>query len=117
MIQLGSTCASALASLGVNPPLARPSQSESWPLSERHNMSSRSSPLKSPVPTTIQLAATLVKALASLGVNPPPVLPSQSDSWPLAERHSRSSLPSPLKSPAPTTFQLGSTVVKALASL
>src|SRR6185369_16235954 len=119
MCQLVGTTSQALGSLLANPPFAWPSHSVNDPLSLRQSTSFLPSPLKSPVPATCQLVGTTFQALASLLVKPP--LPSRFASHsvkePLSLRQRISSLPSPSKSPVPTTCQSVGTLVKALASL
>src|SRR6185369_3760759 len=118
MCQLVGTTSQALGSLLANPPFAWPSHSVNDPLSLRQSTSFLPSPLKSPVPATCQLVGTTFQALASLLVKPP--LPSRFASHsvkePLSLRQRISSLPSPSKSPVPTTCQSVGTLVKAMAS-
>src|SRR5207249_5557385 len=67
------------------------------PVSFRHRMSLRPSPLKSPVAATCQSVGTLTAELAQLEPKPPLALPSQSVSVPPSSRHKMSLRPSPLK--------------------
>src|SRR5215218_1145521 len=80
-------------------------------------MSSRPSPLKSPVSQTDQVTGTPIIAFASFGVNPPLELANQLLIVPLEFRHRMSSRPSPLKSPVPLMNQSLGAVVQAFASL
>src|SRR5207248_4333566 len=61
--QLLSTLTHELPPLLAKPPLAVPRKSKIAPLSFRHRMSSRPSPLKSPTAATCQLIATLTDEL------------------------------------------------------
>ena len=97
------------ASLAAKLPSAWPIHSMTLPLSWRHKMSSRPSPLKSPVLATSQLGGHGVDGRAcgeaAVGLAHPLV-----ESVPLSWRHNMSSRPSPLKSPVPATDQLVSTL-------
>ena len=96
-------------------PLVWPSQLVTSPLAFRHNTSSRPSPLKSPVPTTLQPPPGLLKA--ALPTKLPLIWPSQLVTSPLAFRHNTSSRPSPLKSPVPKTVQPAPGLLYELAAL
>src|SRR5918993_544705 len=108
MRQLVGSTAQLLASLLVKLPLPCASQLVKAPSIRRQAMSSRPSPLKSPVAATCQLVGSMVKPLA---------WPSQVVKAPSARRQTRSSLPSALKSPTPSTCQPLGSIVQALASL
>ena len=86
----------------------------SVPLVLRHNTSAFPSPLKSPMPATLQelLGVTALPPSVTCcdAVTCDPFI-VQSTSEPLVFRHKTSSLASPLKSPIPATFQLLSGVV------
>ncbi len=84
-------------------------QSMSDPSVLRHKMSDLPSPLKSPMPATLQelsgVAALPPKLSACEEVIWEPFM-VQSTSVPFWLRHKRSVWPSPLKSPTPATFQV-----------
>src|SRR5918993_234926 len=109
--------AQLFASLLTKLPFACESQVVNAPSSRRQTMSSEPSPLKSPVSATFQLVGSTASELASLLTKPPSGWASQVVNVPLSFRQIRSSRPSPLKSPTPSTFQLVGTTSHALASL
>src|SRR5829696_7034041 len=117
MRQLVGSTAQLLASLLAKLPLPCASQVVKAPSLRRQAMSSRPSALKSPVAATCQLVGSTVKLLASLLTKPPLAWPSQMVKAPSARRQTRSSLPSALKSPTPSTCQPLGSIVQALASL
>src|SRR5207248_4840123 len=103
-----------LAPLLVKPPVGVPSHSVSHPSFRRNRKSSVPSPLKSPVPATVQSVVKKRLTLEPLLVNPPLEVPSHSVSQPSVRRSRKSPMPSPLKSPVPTTLQ---SVVKKMLAL
>ena len=89
---------SALAALPAKPPLAWPASWSSAPSSWRHRMSSRPSPLKSPVPATCQLVGTSVRDWPHCRRSRRWPGPASRSSAPSSWRHNMSLRPSPLKS-------------------
>src|SRR4029078_1607553 len=75
--QLVGSTVQLLASLLTKPPLPWASQVVQAPSLRRQAMSSRPSPLKSPVAATCQLVGRPVKLLASLLTEPPLAWPEQ----------------------------------------
>src|ERR671911_505959 len=117
MCQAFGITAKALRSLLTKLPFAWESQVVNAPSSRRQTMSSEPSPLKSPVPSTRQLVGTSAQLFVSLLTKLPFGWASQVVNVPLSFRQIRSSRPSPLKSPTPSTFQLVGTTSHALESL
>src|SRR5208282_542381 len=86
------------------------SQIATSPDVSRQRMSVSPSPLKSPVPTIVQVLGDTVPTYEVVGFKIVVPFISQIATSPAVSRHRMSLLPSPLKSPVPTIDQAGDTV-------